>query len=156
MKTKATLFIALFLMSLSAFAQKYNTAIGARLSSEGLGLTVNQRILPKVAIEGIAVSNLQNRTSLTAMVKKHNNLIGRRLNWYVGGGAHTSIEQREYVNNSFGFDGVVGMELTLLRMNLSVDYKPTFNVAGGVQNFQHYTGVSARFVLFKDKSGRKK
>jgi hypothetical protein len=56
-------------------------------------------------------------------------------------------------NPTVGVDLIVGVEITLLKVNVSIDYKPNFNLYGREKWIIGQTGISARYVLI---SGAKK
>lgn len=149
--------IATFIFSLLTFfatglsAQNYNTAAGLRLGKY-VGLSVSQRVMPHVTIEGLYQSSLGgNFQYLTGMARKHGGLFSRRLNYYWGGGAH--IGWGESLGATRGFDAVVGVELTLFRFNVSMDYKPSINIATeGGKIFQNQGGLTVRYVLLQKKN----
>ena len=121
--------IALFLMLLGTFglqAQKYTTAVGGRLGS-GIGLTVQQKLWKKTTFEGILNQKFkQDEIVFTALIERHQGLLGKRLNFYLGAGPHFGwngdFEKTE--KGMAGLTGIAGLEFTLGRLNLSWDFKP--------------------------------
>ena len=76
-------------------------------------------------------------------------LIGRSFNVFFGGGYHTGKEN----DVSFdGLSGIVGLEITLGRLNLAYDYKPQIHLTKGdeTNRIDHHTGLSVRYVLLKN------
>lgn len=142
-------FCSLFTIGLQA--QSYMTAAGLRVGNT-VGLTVNQRILKKWSIEGIIQNDLGSYTSLTGLAKRHVAVFSRGANIYFGGGAHTGFgEQRAFG----GIDGIFGIELTIMRVNISLDAKPAIHV-GNNNVFDFQTAVSVRYVLWKTSSQQRK
>lgn len=145
------------------FAQRYGTAVGMRLGTDW-GLTVQQRLTKRITIEGIAQSSLQREeVLLTGLIQKHNPILGRRLNLYLGGGLHkgwinapADQETGAVPEDPFGVTLVGGIEFSLGRINVGYDLKPAINIRGGEQNFYTQSGISLRYVLIKDKEWRKK
>lgn len=137
--------------------QAYTTAAGVRLGKY-IGLSVSQRVLPKMTVEGMYQTTLGGQQQyLTALAKRHHSLIARRLNFYYGGGAHLGWEGGSNVDNtgtktSFtGVDGILGAELTIARFNISIDYKPAINI-GNDNWFDNQGGITVRYVLIKSNS----
>ncbi len=123
-------FVLIFLLSSSTvngtMAQHYITAMGIRMGTE-MGITLQQRILPRTTIEGIFSTSAATALSMgTVLVQLHNPLISKRFNIYVGGGFHNrwlrGEEQARLTRR--GVTGVAGAELTLGRINISWDFKP--------------------------------
>jgi hypothetical protein len=152
MKTRILTFI-LVLQTAFAFGQNYTTSLGVRIGNE-VGISLQQRLFKSATLEGIVHTNFKDRATVTALLETHQKLIGRGLNFYVGGGIHKGWE--EEFSNPIGVDAIIGLELTLLRINASIDYKPAFNFYGGSRIIQHQTGVSIRYVLIKAKKQKKK
>lgn len=153
---KSFISLSIYLLAFLTFAtaQSYHTAAGVRVGKY-FGLTVSQRVLPKLTVEGIYQTRLQGSEQyLTGLVKKHNSLIARRLNFYYGGGVHTAwvdMGAEGGSQNFTGFDGILGLEMTIGRVNVALDYKPAFN-PGQNDWMQNQGGVSVRYVLFKSNS----
>ena len=164
--------IILFLLLIGAFslqAQKYTTAVGGRLGN-GIGLTVQQKLWKKVTFEGILNQKFkQNEIIFTALLERHNKLIGKRLNIYMGAGPHFGWngDFEKESRGVMGITGIAGLEFTIARLNLSWDFKPAVNLTGGVQTFDPQTAISLRYVFIKaqkkkinwkfwEKKGKKK
>jgi len=60
-----------------------------------------------------------------------------------------------FQNKTFGADLIVGAEVTLLHWNVSVDYKPNFNLSGRESWYQGQVGVSVRGVVISDSALKK-
>lgn len=133
-------------------AQTYTTALGARIG-DGIGVTLQQRILKNVTIEGIAQTGLFNgKSSIDLLAEYHQKFIfTRRFNFYFGGGFHAG-EEKDF--RFTGASGIVGLELTIGRLLLSVDYLGQLHftreedVTGLVD---HHAAISLRYVLIKKK-----
>ena len=110
-----------------------------------MGITVNQRILRTWSVEGILQSNPNDVVSTTWLVKKHVGIFSRGFNVYFGGGAHNTWGG-ETPNR--GIDGVFGMEMSISRVNVSLDYKPAINLQGAPV-YQGQGALSVRYILFK-------
>jgi len=141
-----------FLMvSLPAAAQKYNTALGARLGGGNYGITLQQRVAPRVTIEGIA--GLREREySGTVLGQYHFGILGPSLNYYFGAGGH--LGHNKDTGNFGGFDGMVGVEykVAFLPVLLSFDFKPSLEINS--DDYARFpTAFSIRYVFVKRKSG---
>lgn len=140
-------------------AQSYNTAVGMRLGTEW-GPSIQQRILKKTTIEAIIQSSLQREELLlTGLVEQHFPIISKRFNIYMGAGLHKGWIQEpideetgEAFEDPFGITMIMGIELTLGRINISYDFKPAVNIDGGARGFYSQTGLTMRYVIFKKKS----
>jgi hypothetical protein len=146
----------LFLLPVFASAQSYDIGLGMRLGTEW-GVTGQLR-LPFVhknfVLEGIALSAFQTEEgSITLLGKQHQPILSRRLNLFYGGGVHAGWsneidgETGQTFNGPVGVTGIVGLEITLNRINLSYDYKPAVNLSGGASVVDLQTAVSVRYVL---------
>ena len=151
---RQTIFFLASLLCFSLSAQSYKTAGGIRLGT-GIGMTVKHEIFKKTTLEGI----LQNRkrtdeTSLTLLMEQHHNILFRRVNMYMGAGLHKGwrggVDEVE-IKDPFGVTGIVGIEFTPGRLNLSWDYKPAINIVGGTRKFESQTAISLRYVFVKRK-----
>lgn len=136
-------------------AQSYNTAAGIRLGTDW-GLTVRHRVYNNFVIEGLVQSSLlRDETNLTLLATQHQPILIRNVNLYFGGGFHkgwiNEIEGESgiAIDDPFGLDLLVGIELTLGRLNFTYDVKPAINISGGERTFYTQTGVSMRYVLWK-------
>ena len=160
---RISLFLFFIISTIALSAQRYGTALGMRLGTDW-GLTLQQRLTKRITIEGIAQSSLQREeVLLTGMVQKHNPILGRRLNLYLGAGLHKgwtsaaeNTETAATVEDPFGVTLVGGIEFTLARINIGYDLKPAINLRGGEKRFYSQSGISIRYVLIKDKIWRKK
>lgn len=145
---------ALFLFALSLNAQSYKTVAGIRLGT-GVGMTIKHEIFKKTTLEGILQHrNRTNETTASLLIEQHHNVISRRINFYLGGGLHKGwdntireVEQKD----PFGLTGIVGIEFTPGRLNLSWDYKPAINLVGGDRKFESQSAISLRYVFVKRK-----
>lgn len=146
----------------SAQAQSYGTTLGLRLGNSqnyrSVGLTLNQRIRKHVTLEGVIQSDFRYNTTGHFMIRRHQSLVSKRLNAYVGTGLSFGIEESEFkndqnmliptVNNhTAGVDLVAGLEFTLLKASISLDYKPNINLVGRKPWYAGQVGISARTVL---------
>lgn len=140
--------LALVCLTTTAFSQDYNRAIGFR-GGFFSGLTYKQFLGGNMAFEGILHTRYRG-WQVTGLAEWHGAAFDvPRLNWYYGFGGHVGIFN--YVDNSpyfgpdetgtrvgVGVDGILGMEYNIesIPINVSVDWKPAFNILG-------YTGFAA-------------
>ena len=136
-KLAAFLFL-LVIISFSSYAQDYNTAIGVRLGS-GTGITVKHFIASNRALEGI-LDTRWNGVRITGLYEVHKGIPNAAgLGWYYGVGAHVGFWSSRNRRNDFGnasavvgIDGIIALDYTFneLPINLSLDWKPAFNIVG--------------------------
>jgi hypothetical protein len=166
MISKAFLIISFLVLTISSVvAQTYITTFGVRLGNNTdfrmAGLSFQQLVLNKVTIEGIIQSDFQKNTTLHLLAESHQNIISKRLNFYVGAGVSGGYEEFSQKtlpvqqNKTFGADLIAGLEVTLLHWNISVDYKPNFNITGRESWYQGQVGISVRGVVISDAALRK-
>ncbi len=157
MKRLMLILICIGTFSLSLSAQKYRTAVGVRLGNS-FGLTAQQKVFKDLTIEGILQTSLGNQDHgrVTVLLEQHQKILGRRLNVYFGAGIHQgwlanrANEELDRRADS-GITGVAGIEITLGRLNLSLDYKPIFNVFDGDRFYRGQSALSMRYVFVKAK-----
>lgn len=138
-----------FLMTYAVDAQKYTTAVGARVGLP-FGITAQQRVWKDLTAEGLVYTNFVGRSGFIALLEHHQKVaFQRRLNIYYGGGAHFGAERGEDKGPK-GLAFVLGAEVTIGKINLSYDFMPVVNVSGGSKIFMGQTAVSARYVLLKE------
>lgn len=173
--------IAIWLLCLVALApqvqaQSYGTSLGLRFGNQQdfrtVGLSAKHRIQKGWTVEGIAQSDFNYNTTFHALIERHERLISKRFNYYYGTGISVGQEASSikdpatkeiistYGNKTLGLDLIFGVELTLLKANISIDYKPNINLIGRNPWYVGQVGISARSVLVKgstqNKNRRKK
>lgn len=164
-KVCSLFFVLLFFCCFSGqlFGQKYGNALGVRLADgntyRSVGITFQQRLLKNITVEGILQSDFRNNTLFQGMIEHHIPIITKRLNYYMGTGLTLGNEQSTYKNEltgntvtsygnaTFGANLIAGLEITLLKYTISIDYKPNFNIAGREKWIQGEVGISARAVI---------
>ncbi|WP_157530781.1 hypothetical protein [Hymenobacter norwichensis] len=132
-----------------AQAQKYRTAAGLRLSSGMYGLTVQQKILPKTTLEGLALAGSREVTG-TVLAEQHFGLLGPSLNYYLGAGGH--VGNHKDTGAFGGVDFIVGAEykIALSRFVVAADFKPSIEFNS--DDWARFpTAFSVRYILIKDK-----
>lgn len=143
--------LGLLLAAQPAAAQKYNTALGARLGGGNYGITLQQRVASRVTIEAIAGLG-QREYSGTVLGEYHFGILGPSLNYYFGAGGH--LGHNKDSGDFGGFDGMVGVEykVAFLPLALSFDFKPAIEINS--DDYARFpTAFSIRYVLIKRKSG---
>lgn len=162
----------LVLTGSQAAAQRYGTAFGLRLGNSDInrtvGLSVQQRVLDRVTIEGILQSDFSRNTTFSVLAELHRPIISKRFNYYYGGGVSFGKEEsfvknpttkeiiHTYGNATTGVDLIAGIEMTLANAVISLDYKPNINLAGREEFYRGQVGISARTVLVKSKEQKKR
>jgi len=142
---------AFLVLALSSYAQNYNTAGGIRVS-DGIGVTVQQRIADKLTVEGVGFLSFSNPSYVAVLGEYHGKLIRKGFNWYLGAGVHSGTEKD--VVNPKGMLFVAGVEMKIKRIVISADIMPRVNFVGGSNDFEFTPGFSARYILIerpKDK-----
>jgi hypothetical protein len=143
--------LSLLLAAQPAVAQKYNTALGARLGGGNYGITLQQRVASRVTIEAIAGLG-QREYSGTMLGEYHFGILGPSLNYYFGAGGH--LGHNKDSGDFGGFDGLMGVEykVAFLPVLLSFDFKPSLEIHS--DDYARFpTAFSIRYVFIKRKSG---
>lgn len=157
--TNTRFLIAIFTLVLatSATAQRYKTAAGIRIEN-GFNLTVQQYITDGWTAEGILHMPLgTDKMGISVLAEKHKKILFRGINFYTGAGMHfygINEQTNESVNTTakvFGLSGIAGGEISLGRLNLSVDWKPELHLSGDqVRPFEwNGAAISARYIIAK-------
>lgn len=157
----AALIIAAF-STVPAFGQSYKTAAGIRIDN-GLHLTLQQYITNGWTGEGILHTGFNSKDlGLTVLAEKHHKILLRGFNFYTGAGVHyyghseaTRVDNQT-ATNVFGISAIGGAELSLGRLNFSVDWKPELHLAGDQTHPFDWNGasISVRYII--EKRERKK
>ena len=155
-------FAFIALSTMPAYSQRYKTAAGIRID-QGVNLTVQQFIANGWTAEGILHTPiLKDNMGITLLAEKHHKILFRGTNFYTGAGAHyywqenanrdASVVQKNVV----GLTGIAGVEVSLGRINLAVDWKPELHLAGDQVHPFDWNGasISARYII--EKRERKK
>ena len=152
------LMMALILVScFTAFADAadYNTGIGLR-AGPYYGLTIKHFINSKSALEGLLTR--WSGTDITILYEIHNRAFDvNRLNWYYGLGGHVGFWNGSDLNNGtagskytiIGLDGILGIEYNIKEapINISVDWKPAFNIIGYSEFWPYGGAFSIRYIF---------
>jgi len=154
-KLLLTLAFGVFVFSLVS-AQDYNTGIGFR---GGLvnGLTVKHFLNQKGAVEVLLATRYKG-FEITGLYEIHNPLANTgNLKWYYGVGGHVGFYNGDNTNwdddegsyTSLGIDLVLGLEYSFEKVpvNLSLDWKPEFNLFGYSRFIGDGLALSVRFIF---------
>ena len=137
-------------------AQDYNTGIGLR---GGLynGLTVKHFIGEKSAVEGLLATRWTG-FEVIGLYEIHNPLADvERLKWLFGAGGHIGFYDGDKTTwgdagtnyTVIGFDLILGLEYSFseIPLNLSLDWKPAFNLIGYSKFFGDGGALSIRYIF---------
>ena len=150
-----TLTLVIFI-SAYASAQDYNTGVGLRLGFSN-GLTVKHFLSQRSAVEGLLATRWRG-FEITGLYEVHNQAFEvDRLNWYFGGGAHIGFWNGDNTNwgdtgtnyTLIGIDGILGIEYNFseVPINLSLDWKPGFNLTGYTGFWGDGGALSIRYIF---------
>jgi hypothetical protein len=146
-----------FLLGASQAHAQYDNAVGLRLWYYP-GITFKHHISEPGALEFILDTHF-GAFNITGLYEHHFPLGPENLNLYVGGGAHVGYYRYnpdrtkywgQYNGGAFlGIDGIVGIEYTFdaAPINLSLDWKPAFNVLGYRQFWGDGGALSVRYAF---------
>ena len=141
-----------FLLSfvLPAAAQKYRTAVGLRLARPDLGITITQRLAERTTLEVLG-SAANNDLTLNVLGRQHTGLLGHALNLYAGVGPH--LGSTHHRGTYGGGTLALGIEwkIPIFPIVVAYDWMPSISTANREKRFNNSTGISIRYVLFKEK-----
>lgn len=159
--TKVLIVLPLLLLGLSGAlqAQDYQTAVGLR-AGLGSGLSVKHFLNRYNAVEGMVESRWDG-INVTGLYEWQQGKLGEYgVSWYYGAGAHFGAwnggspqpwfdENDRQVHHVFGVDGIIGMEYTFedFPLNLSLDWKPAFNLTGHTGLWLDNIAVNVRYAI---------
>ncbi len=166
--TKISSFLSFLLIALlfstPVFSQRYKTAAGVRFDN-GFNLTAQQYITNGWTVEGILHTPLVSTKDLgvTLLAEKHHKILFRGINFYSGAGVHYYWQQSsareaatEVHDNVMGISGIAGLEASLGRINLAVDWKPELHLSGDQARPFEWNGASISLRYIIEKRERKK
>lgn len=153
---------ALILLSQQfATAQSYKTAAGIRVD-HGVNLTLQQYLLNGWTAEGILHTPFgSDNLGLTILAERHRKILFRGTNIYYGAGGHyywqnetakaTVDNPAQTASNVAGLSFIGGAEMSLGRLNFSVDWKPELHLNSGTNKAFDWNGasVSVRYIFAK-------
>ncbi len=147
--------------------QKYNTIGGIRVGDD-FGISAAQRIADKTTIDAtFQPGTFAGNRLLLLTANQHYPLLGKRLNFFVGGGIYQKKYENLYdkktindeVPSAVSKAGVafnLGAELTLGKLTLSADYVPLVHFGNdSYRRFYSTSGMSLRYVFVKRPSKTK-
>lgn len=154
-KITLPIFAALFMGINRMEGQRYVTAAGFRIG-QGFDMTLQQYITQGWTAEGIIHTSLgSDELGLTLMGEKHQKIFFRGFNVYAGGGLHyyaQDIDGRSSTNdteNVLGLSMIAGVELSIARLNMSVDLKPDINFNSSNAFDWNGPALSLRYIIIK-------
>lgn len=154
LSTVFILFISLFSLSYKLQAQDYNNAVGVRLGTEN-GLSFKTFIENDTALDFIlsfTSNNSRKASRITALYEVYEQLPDAPgLSWYYGAGGGLGSVKRKDQDKEFllAIDGVIGLDYKFSNdpINISLDYKPTFEIAPNSDLDPLHIGLSVRFTF---------
>jgi hypothetical protein len=158
-KLRILLSLSILFISGASMAQgDYSTGIGLR-GGYPAGLTVKHFLSDQDAVEGL-IGAYYRGLMITGLYERHMDAFGEeRLNFYYGAGAHIGF--LNYYNNHpflkdgngsgalIGVDGILGLEYNFepVPINISVDWKPAFNLVGYTGFWVDNGAFSVRYIF---------
>lgn len=144
--------LIIILFNCSALSQRYDSALGLRVGNKS-GITYQQRVSNRYTIETKLLTDLNEYTELAISGEYHGRVLWqKRLNWYAGGGFHMGNNKKD--GFTLGPHILLGAEMTVDRYNFSVDYLFMNYMLESSDPYQHYFGLSLRYILKKRKRKR--
>ncbi len=153
----ASAFAFVLLLHTAASAQRYKTAAGIRIDG-GVNLTVQQYITDGWTAEGILHTSINSdKFGVTLLGEKHHKILMRGINFYTGAGVHyygidaNGSEAGSSTDNVFGLSVIGGLEASIGRLNVSVDWKPELHLSGDQVHPFDWNGasISVRYIIAK-------
>ncbi len=143
-------------LSLQAKSQDYLNSVGARLGLSQ-GITLKHFVSRTDAVEGLLTARWAG-FSITGLYERQMGAFDvERLYFYYGAGAHLGVWNGK-INPWFddrsghtviGIDGILGLEYVFnqIPFNISVDWKPGFNLIGYTGFWGDELALSFRFMF---------
>lgn len=156
MKKSISLLSIMFLAFLG-YAQDYSNAIGLRGGSSN-GITFKHFVSDQAALEFILTTRFGGY-GLFGLYEIHKSIKSvDRLNFYYGAGVHVGSYNGAKDNRWFkgdenhtviGVDGILGLEYNFseIPLNISIDYKPAFNLIGHTGLWADEGALSLRYTF---------
>ncbi len=151
---KYVLIVILFLSVNSLVkAQDYENAVGLRFGLSN-GVTLKHFISTSDAVEGI-LSTRWGGFNLTGLYERHTSAFDTDgLYFFYGAGAHIGSFNNSWFADTdshivIGIDGIIGLEyvFTEVPLNLSLDWKPGFNLIGYTGFWGDELALSVRYMF---------
>lgn len=149
MKKHLALLFLLLLTGLTASAQKYRTNAGIRFGRNDFGVSLQQKIMDQVTLQGILAAGGR-EVDGTLLIQKHFPIIGKGFNYFIGAGVHAG-NLKDY-GGFYGGDVILGGELKMpvFPLVFSIDVKPAVH-AGHEDWITLDGGFTLRYILVKEK-----
>jgi hypothetical protein len=156
-------FFASLLIPTAVSAQAYKTAAGLRMGS-GFHVSVKQQLADRWTGEVLLTPNWSpTGPGVTMMGAYNRKVLFRGIGLFYGGGGHyywdytPARDERTERTQVYGLTLIGGMELTMKRLNISLDLKPEVHI-GGTSKSLRWQGpsVTARYVLVRPPKPIKK
>jgi hypothetical protein len=155
MKKLVLILTLVFFFTAFSNAQDYRTGIGLR-AGPYYGLTVKHFTGSNTALEGLFTR--WSGIDITVLYEVHNRAFDvNRLNWYFGLGGHVGFWNGSDLNHGtagtkytiIGLDGILGLEYNFseVPINISIDWKPAFNIIGYSEFWPYGGALSIRYVF---------
>ncbi|MFT5168853.1 MAG: hypothetical protein ACI8P3_004098 [Saprospiraceae bacterium] len=137
-------------------AQRYRTAAGVRLGSN-FGFSVQQKVFKYTTLEAIFQVPLRStdNAQITILYEEHRKLLGKRLNFYYGAGVHKGWAAGSENPDPSGVSLIAGIEMSLDRLNISMDYKPAINAFSGDRFLESQSALTLRYIFVKQKKKKR-
>ncbi len=139
-----------------AWSQAYDTTLGLRAGTD-IGISVVQRVAKRVTLEGLyRDAVLDDNRNIDLIVKRHSNMITRRLNIYtgIGLGHVTSLDDdRKVIERAFTIPMMIGAEVVFTNLHIGFDIQPSLalgEVSG--RRVIPSTALSVRYIIVKRKN----
>ncbi len=152
---KKYIILLALLFSLNAYvkAQDYENAIGLRFGLSN-GISFKHFIATNDAVEGI-LSTRYGGFNITGLFERHTSAFDTDgLYFFYGGGAHLGSFNNEWFSDNsshivIGVDGIIGLEyvFTEVPLNVSLDWKPGFNLIGYTGFWGDELAFSVRYLF---------
>jgi hypothetical protein len=152
---KKIFLIISFIISVStvSMAQDYQNSAGLRIGPSN-GICLKHFITTNDAIEGI-LSTRWGGFNITALFERHAGALDTDgLYYYYGGGVHLGSFNNSWFTDTdnhtvIGIDGIIGLEYVFsdLPINISLDYKPGFNLIGYTGFWGDELALSVRYIF---------
>jgi len=141
--------ICLLFITQNLQAQHYNFSAGVKLDASFIALTAQKRIAKRASIE-LMLPLTKNDVSCVLLGKKHNNVIGNKLNIYTGGGVHVGNDFKN--GRIYGIDIIAGAEYSFffIPYTIAFDFRPYVDFNAMTSPAYHLqSGLSIRYIIDK-------
>jgi hypothetical protein len=151
-------------LAMSLYGQGYNTAIGLKFGDD-LKFSLNQRIANKLSVEANFSDGLfSDHKYVSLALKRHYPIFSKSVNIFLGAGYYGQShingkdEIQNFDYNNKGLLGMIGGEVTIGRLNISMDFTPQYalNKDHSGRKLSSDSAISAKYVLWKRQSKTKK